>query len=363
MTAALQILFALLGSHFAVADTTPLRDTAVLSIRADRATYYRGERIRLHASVRNTGDAPLTAGFQLDPTLGQTVLWFRKPPAAFARLSCFVQSASFGYVRPRTLAPGEQHEQYLDIAVTALEAPLARFVLDQTGAYEFRMEFNDVPGDADGHLDSNVLSVDVVPAPGEEQAAQAAYTVDLAYIAQIANGSRAFLTANEVDAAARFVENYGSSRYAGPVKEGLLQWLEYRVRSQQASDGERALFEKLTRKDDNTPPELHVEASPAALWPPNHLLVRVLTALSVNDDMDPSPAVKLVSITCNDGCVPPDDISGAEPGTDDREFELRAERNGKGTGRTYTITYSATDASGNSTLASATVVVPHDLGK
>jgi hypothetical protein len=39
---------------------------------------------------------------------------------------------------------------------------------------------------------------------------------------------------------------------------------------------------------------------------------------------------------------------------------LRAERSGTGSGRVYTITYTATDASGNSTTASATVTVPHN---
>ena len=46
---------------------------------------------------------------------------------------------------------------------------------------------------------------------------------------------------------------------------------------------------------------------------------------------------------------------GAQPGTDSRKFLLRAER-----GMVYTVTYSATDGSGNKSTASATVTVPHD---
>ena len=41
---------------------------------------------------------------------------------------------------------------------------------------------------------------------------------------------------------------------------------------------------------------------------------------------------------------------------------LRAERSGKGNGRIYLITYSATDSSGNTSFAEATVIVPHDQG-
>jgi hypothetical protein len=54
------------------------------------------------------------------------------------------------------------------------------------------------------------------------------------------------------------------------------------------------------------------------------------------------------------------DIAGAATGSDDRSFSVRAERAGNGPGRTYTVVYEATDASGNTAQATATVVVPHD---
>jgi hypothetical protein len=41
---------------------------------------------------------------------------------------------------------------------------------------------------------------------------------------------------------------------------------------------------------------------------------------------------------------------------------IRAERDGTGSGRIYELIYSATDASGNATPASAVVTVPHDEG-
>jgi len=51
----------------------------------------------------------------------------------------------------------------------------------------------------------------------------------------------------------------------------------------------------------------------------------------------------------------------ADIGTDDRSITLKADRSSAGPGRTYTITYRATDASGNGVTASAVVQVPHDL--
>jgi sialidase-1 len=66
-----------------------------------------------------------------------------------------------------------------------------------------------------------------------------------------------------------------------------------------------------------------------------------------------------VSITTDSGKHPKrGDVQGAEIGTDDRTFSLRAERGERGAERAYTITYRATDRSGNTTDTSATVVVP-----
>lgn len=114
---------------------------------------------------------------------------------------------------------------------------------------------------------------------------------------------------------------------------------------------------------DTTPPSLTVSISPDTLWPPNDKLVPVTATITVNDDYDPQPEIQLVSIMANEAL----DISDAKdalPGTDDRQFQLKAKRAGTNlSGRIYTITYSATDGTGNKANASATVTVPHDQGK
>src|SRR5262249_50550658 len=116
---------------------------------------------------------------------------------------------------------------------------------------------------------------------------------------------------------------------------------------------------------DTTPPKLTVSLSPSNLGPPNHKLIPITATIVVTDTCDASPVVRLVSITSSeadngggDGNTT-GDIEGAALGTDDRQFLLRSERSGKGPGRVYTITYSATDASGNTTVSQATVTVPH----
>lgn len=113
---------------------------------------------------------------------------------------------------------------------------------------------------------------------------------------------------------------------------------------------------------DTTPPEVNVSVDPDIMWPPNHKYVEVETVVTVYDAVDPSPRLSLVSVTSNEA----DNGKGDGNTTNDivilgdTMFKLRAERSGTGEGRTYTMTYRATDASGNSAEASVTITVPHN---
>lgn len=114
---------------------------------------------------------------------------------------------------------------------------------------------------------------------------------------------------------------------------------------------------------DKTPPQLSISVNKDQLWPPNGKLSDVKIDVAVQDDYDPQPAIALESITSNE-VLGAADISGARIGSDDRQFALAAKRDATNkSGRIYTITYSATDASGNKTSASTTVTVPQDQGR
>ncbi|HYV85411.1 MAG TPA: FG-GAP-like repeat-containing protein [Patescibacteria group bacterium] len=123
---------------------------------------------------------------------------------------------------------------------------------------------------------------------------------------------------------------------------------------------------------DTQPPTLVLHVDSSTLWPPNHGLVTVNVTWETGDACDPAGVgVQLISLTSSepddaaggsDGATT-QDIEGAVAGTADTTFLLRAERDGKGSGRIYTLTYGARDSSGNATTALATVIVPHDLGQ
>jgi hypothetical protein len=120
---------------------------------------------------------------------------------------------------------------------------------------------------------------------------------------------------------------------------------------------------------DTTPPTITAGAQPPVLWPPNHRMVEVTESVAASDQCS-VPTVTLTSVRSLEPDDAPgdqdgettDDIQGADLGTADFAFTLRAERSGDGAGRAYEVTYSAVDGSGNRSSVTSIVFVPHDEG-
>jgi hypothetical protein len=113
---------------------------------------------------------------------------------------------------------------------------------------------------------------------------------------------------------------------------------------------------------DTTPPQINATASPNILWSPDHKYVEVSISVTAYDICDPSPKITFVSIASSE---PDNSIGDGNTVNDiiilnDFAFNLRAERSGTGLGRIYTVTYKATDVSGNYALTSVVVEVPHN---
>ena len=112
---------------------------------------------------------------------------------------------------------------------------------------------------------------------------------------------------------------------------------------------------------DNTPPSItNVSATPAMLWPPNHQMKDVTINYTATDC---GAFTTSLSVTSNEP------INGTGDGDtspdweviDNHHVKLRAERAGNGNGRIYTITINATDACGNTSSNTATVIVAHNI--
>ena len=110
---------------------------------------------------------------------------------------------------------------------------------------------------------------------------------------------------------------------------------------------------------DTTDPDITaISASPHVLWPPNGQMVPVLVTVTVSDAAGP-PVCRVTGVSSDEPAF------GRSPDwriTGDLTLLLRAERSGRGDGRTYTIALECRDASGNLSTGAATVLVPRDRG-
>jgi hypothetical protein len=116
---------------------------------------------------------------------------------------------------------------------------------------------------------------------------------------------------------------------------------------------------------DKTPPVIAGLPAPGCtLWPANHRLVQVGTVTATDGLSTLAPGSLQVRGTSNepedglgDGDVAPDIVITGST------VQLRAERSGRGSGRVYIITATASDLAGNQATATATCTVPHDQRK
>jgi hypothetical protein len=114
---------------------------------------------------------------------------------------------------------------------------------------------------------------------------------------------------------------------------------------------------------DSTPPTINtISATPNTLIQANHQMVPVVINISASDDSDPVVLCRIISVSSNepveglgDGDTAPDWTITA-----DLALSVRAERSGKGVGRTYTITVECADSSGNKSTKPVTVSVPRN---
>jgi len=115
---------------------------------------------------------------------------------------------------------------------------------------------------------------------------------------------------------------------------------------------------------DTEPPIIEsVTADPAVLKPANHKMVLVTLDVVATDNVDDAPVSSIIGVTVSEETSCKGNTNDAIGTIDGLTVELKAERSGKGTGRTYTVTVECIDASGNSSTADVQIVVPHDKGK
>ena len=116
----------------------------------------------------------------------------------------------------------------------------------------------------------------------------------------------------------------------------------------------------LTVQIDKTPPVISGMPAPGcALRPPNHKLVAVTTVAAADALSGVVPGSFQLTGTSNEPSDPNNpDVVIAPNSSGGFAVQLRAERLGSGTGRTYTLNATATDLAGNTATSTAVCVVP-----
>jgi len=224
----------------------------------------------------------------------------------------------------------------------------------QLGTHTIRLEVTDANGQSGS--DEVVVTVQDTTAPGlivpddvtAEQTSRNGTPVDIGEA-----------SANDICDADVDVTNDAPAVF--PLGQTVVTWT--------ATDdsGNSATATQTVTVVDTTTPGVTLTILQSTLWPVNHKLVRAAT-VQVSDICDVAPRVS-IDVTSNEP------INGLGDGNTDPDWVvvkrgnawdiwLRAERAGNLTGRVYTVTAYAMDASGNvSASATDTVTVPHDKRK
>lgn len=111
-----------------------------------------------------------------------------------------------------------------------------------------------------------------------------------------------------------------------------------------SSDHDPVLVGLELQAADTTAPELELAADPGTIWPPNNRMVDVVVEVTASDDSG-EVDVELVDVQAQGRRAAVEQVS-------DTEFSVRAVN-----GASYTFTYRATDAAGNTTTESVSVTV------
>jgi hypothetical protein len=123
--------------------------------------------------------------------------------------------------------------------------------------------------------------------------------------------------------------------------------------------GNRSPTESYVIRIDKTPPELTGLPRECELWPPNHRMVHVASVAAT--DAVSGLADFEVEAWSNepDSGLDAEDVPG-DVSVSGGEVELRAERDGDGPGRVYTVSATAGDLAGHTAAESRSCKVPHD---
>jgi hypothetical protein len=122
---------------------------------------------------------------------------------------------------------------------------------------------------------------------------------------------------------------------------------------------------------DNTPPVITLNGQTPSMWPANHSYHAFNVTDFVSSVFDNCGNVSIGDVVIDhvtsdeteNGAGDGNTLNDIVIGANCKSVQLRAERNGGGDGRVYTISFRLSDSHGNTTTVTARVVTPHSPNK
>jgi hypothetical protein len=216
-------------------------NSLAVSLSADRSEHYVGEAVHLVLEIRNETPGTTIGIFTGSERMEKQ---YRRPGASsFTELRTTPTRRAIvdRWFVGSLLEPGETARREITLAAQGTGG----LVLDAPGEYQFRILCRPARDRPEHVLSSNVVSVQVDPAPAAHQEALAVY---------VAEGLPAFVQNPSTTMEARppvlekalgFLDKYPHSPYVEPLRKAALDAVRYRVLGGKATEREREIYEKL----------------------------------------------------------------------------------------------------------------------
>jgi hypothetical protein len=211
---------------------------------AAKASYFVGEPLDLTFTLRNVAANPVKGSFCMSLEHYNPEVWYRKQGQNFLLFVGNFPAASDTFCAPEDVAPNGN--KTLDERLLYASNP-AGLLLREAGTYEFKARFklNDGQGTA---LESNVVSVEVKPAPDSEGEALARWSDP--EMLDFLQGNEGYVSERKtkagMDKAVNFFRSHGGSIYAAAARKGLLKYLTPRAEGKRLTPEEQVIYERLS---------------------------------------------------------------------------------------------------------------------
>lgn len=234
----------------------------VLSLSAERPDYYIGEPLRLSLTVKNQSDHDVYGFFRLWPPDERVTVFYRRAGEPFRALGRVGPDSSSEKLLnevdvvslPAKVSPRQEKRTEMQVV---LDPATRQIVLGAAGDYEFLVECrlwsSPGTGTSAGVVRSDVAHVHVASPSDEDRAALAEFLAkDLAHLVETWPFPPPLQDASIASAAA-YLDRHPRGPYSERVREALLRGLHHRVLRREASERDKALYERMRAEREDSP--------------------------------------------------------------------------------------------------------------